>query len=144
VTEIVEITARMLYPRGERDFVDYWASHGRARGWLVYHTHDSRRSAAGFPDLVFLRDGAMIVAECKWKRYVRGPKKGEPKGLRVEQVAWLDAFREMGKFAEQLQSAASWASQLLSKAMIRPRGPALVRVYVWTPGDEDEMVKVLE
>jgi hypothetical protein len=143
VTEVVEVTARMLYPRGEKDFVDYWAKHGRARGWLTYHTHDSRRSAAGFPDLVFLRDGVMIVAECKWKRYVRGPKKGQPNGLRAEQVVWLDAFRVMEKYAEQLQAGASWASQLLSRSA-KPTGPALVRVFVWTPGDEDEMEKILE
>ena len=37
-------------------------------GWLVYHTHDSRRSAAGFPDLVFVRGERLIVAELKTER----------------------------------------------------------------------------
>jgi hypothetical protein len=35
-------------------------------GWqLIYHTHDSRHSAAGFPDLVMLRGTRMVVAELK-------------------------------------------------------------------------------
>lgn len=35
-------------------------------GWkLIYHTRDSRGSAAGFPDLVMIRGDSMIVAELK-------------------------------------------------------------------------------
>lgn len=33
-------------------------------GWSWYHTHDSRRSPAGFPDLVLWRD-RVIFAELK-------------------------------------------------------------------------------
>lgn len=33
--------------------------------WHVYHTHDSRHSPAGFPDLILLRGSRMIVAEVK-------------------------------------------------------------------------------
>ena len=40
-----------------------WAS--LLRGWRVYHTHDSRHSAAGFPDLVAVRDGRLVFAELK-------------------------------------------------------------------------------
>lgn len=52
--------------------------------WLVYHTHDSRRSQAGFPDLILLhpRSSTLVVAELK-------STKGR---ITPEQRAWLDAF----------------------------------------------------
>jgi hypothetical protein len=34
-------------------------------GWSVYHTHDSRRSEPGFPDLVLVRDDRLMFAELK-------------------------------------------------------------------------------
>jgi VRR-NUC domain len=36
-------------------------------GWLTYHTHDSRRSQPGFPDLVLVRD-RIIFVELKSER----------------------------------------------------------------------------
>jgi len=37
---------------------------GREAGWWAYHTHDSRRSERGFPDLVLVRE-RVIFAELK-------------------------------------------------------------------------------
>lgn len=34
-------------------------------GWLCYHTHDSRKSQAGFPDIVAVRGNRAIFAELK-------------------------------------------------------------------------------
>lgn len=53
-------------------------------GWSVYHTHDSRRSVAGFPDLVLLRRELQIVAELKRS------KREKPT---AEQLAWLARYR---------------------------------------------------
>ena len=34
-------------------------------GWRLYHTFDSRRSAAGFPDLVLVKPPRVVFAELK-------------------------------------------------------------------------------
>jgi len=57
-------------------------------GWLVYHTYDSRRSQAGFPDLVLARADTLIFAELK-------TDKGR---IRPSQRAWLD---RLGAIATQ-------------------------------------------
>lgn len=57
-------------------------NHAEAQGWLVYHTFDSRRSAAGFPDLVLVRE-RVIFAELK-------SRKGK---LSKAQEGWLKALR---------------------------------------------------
>ena len=54
-------------------------------GWRVYHTFDSRRSQAGFPDLVLVRD-RVIYAEIK-----RAGQKPRP-----DQVDWLNALSRAG------------------------------------------------
>ena len=51
-------------------------------GWLSYHPFDSRRSAAGFPDLVLVRGDRLIAAELKRER-------GRPTS---EQRHWLAAL----------------------------------------------------
>ncbi len=52
----------------ERDFMQSVIDLADLLGWLVYYTHDSRRSAAGFPDLVLVRGERLIVAELKTER----------------------------------------------------------------------------
>lgn len=56
--------------------------------WLqlrTYHTFDSRRSAAGFPDLVIVGN-RVIYAELKAEKGTVSP----------QQEAWLKALREAG------------------------------------------------
>lgn len=52
----------------ERDFQDRVVELARLRRWLVYHTHDSRRSDPGFPDLVMVRGGVLVFAELKTEK----------------------------------------------------------------------------
>ena len=54
-------------------------------GWLYYHTHDSRRSERGFPDLVLVRDGVIIFAELKVKK--RKPS--------WDQLKWITSLSEV-------------------------------------------------
>lgn len=53
--------------------------------WLTYHTHDSRRSPFGFPDLVMVRD-RVIFAELKAQRGT----------LTDDQWSWLATLRSAG------------------------------------------------
>lgn len=63
-------------------------------GWIVYHTHDSRRSEAGFPDLVLVnaKQGRTLFRELKKMRGRVSP----------DQRIWLDALHLVG------QDAAIW------------------------------------
>src|SRR5579859_4032261 len=53
------------------------------RGWLFYHSHDSRRDRPGFPDLVLVRAPRLLIAELKSARGRVSPAQQE----------WLAAFR---------------------------------------------------
>lgn len=73
----------------EREFQDQLVKVARVHGWqLQYHTHDSRRSAAGFPDLVLINPTRkeMLVYELKTE-----------KGLVTQaQMEWIQGFRLAG------------------------------------------------
>lgn len=77
----------------ESHFNDQVVAHFTNRWWLVYHTHDSRRSTPGFPDLVFVpnpvmrRDHLVVVAELKSNR--SGSGTSQPQRL------WLEAYRRL-------------------------------------------------
>jgi len=56
-------------------------------GWSVMHVHDSRRSPAGFPDLVMVRKNLCIFAELKTADGV----------LTLAQWHWLQALGQVEK-----------------------------------------------
>ena len=72
--------------RPEGEFQDAVSAYAESRGWLCYHTFDSRRSVSGFPDLVMLRGHRQVVAELK-----HGDNRVTP-----EQDVWLRAFVDAG------------------------------------------------
>ncbi len=49
----------------EQEFQVFVINLARQLGWYVYHTHDSRGSEAGFPDLTLVRDQVLLFAELK-------------------------------------------------------------------------------
>lgn len=73
----------------ERDFQQQVVDLARLFGYFVYHTHDSRRSEAGWPDLTLCRPPRLIFAELKTER-------GK---VRPAQQQWLDALRGAGQEA---------------------------------------------
>lgn len=69
----------------ERQLQDtLWACAKRC-GWEAYHTHDSRRSEPGFPDLVCVKAGRILFFEIK--------KQGG--GVRPEQRRWIAALADV-------------------------------------------------
>jgi hypothetical protein len=49
----------------ESAFMDTILQAAEIYGWWTYHTHDSRRSTAGFPDLVLIKPPRVIFLEVK-------------------------------------------------------------------------------
>ena len=49
----------------EQEFQAFVVTLAKQLGWYVYHTHDSRGSEAGFPDLTMVRDQVLLFAELK-------------------------------------------------------------------------------
>lgn len=69
-------------PITEKQFMGQVIQLAKLFGWLIYHTHDSRRSVAGFPDLILLRGGRLLVVELKV---------GKNRAT-ADQQAWLREF----------------------------------------------------
>lgn len=92
----------------------------RLYGWRVYHTHDSRRSAPGFPDLVMVRGPELIFAELKT----------DTGRVKPEQAEWLEALRVVARAV-----AMGWECLAEEVADGGPCPPSLVDVYLWRPAD---------
>jgi hypothetical protein len=66
----------------ERQFQAGVVAFAQLHGWRCYHTWDSRRSDPGFPDLLLVRNGVVVIAELK----AQGGR------CTPAQVEWLEAF----------------------------------------------------
>jgi len=77
-------------------------------GWRWYHTFDSRRSPAGFPDLVLVRRGRLIFLEVK-------PESGR---VTRPQAAWLLDLAQVPGVVALVVRPSDWlkVETLLSRA----------------------------
>lgn len=91
----------------------------RVRGWLGHHETDSRKTAAGWPDLVLIRGERLVVAELKRE----DPRLG---AVTAPQREWLHAFEVL---AEALLVA-----QYASGGYADDADPFL-EVHLWRPSD---------
>ncbi len=63
---IQPVAAGAIPPESEAQFQAAIVQLAKVLGWgLIYHTYDSRRSAAGFPDLILCRPPRVVALECK-------------------------------------------------------------------------------
>jgi hypothetical protein len=73
----------------EKLFQDAVVEMAKLLGWSAYHTHDSRRSEPGFPDLVLVRDRVLF----------RELKMGD--GIvTAAQIRWLERLERAGADAK--------------------------------------------
>jgi len=64
-TIFAEAMAREYPPISEAEFQGCLIEFAKSRGWLAWHTPDSRRTSAGEPDLRLVRPPRVIFAELK-------------------------------------------------------------------------------
>ena len=70
----------------EAQFQETVIGMARALGWRVYHTHDSRRSDPGYPDLTMVRGRVLRIWELK----------SETGTLRRNQADWIVDLQTAG------------------------------------------------
>ena len=70
----------------EAEFMAQIVQLARMLGWMVYHTHTSKDSPEGFPDLIMVKGNVQIAAELKV---------GDNQPTAAQQK-WLDALGRAG------------------------------------------------
>lgn len=96
----------------EKDFQAQILELARLSGWRCYHTFDSRRSAAGFPDLMLVRPPVVLFAELK----TEGGK------IRPEQRRWLTVLEACPGVVVKVWRPSDWPE--IEEALARKRGAA--------------------
>jgi hypothetical protein len=85
----VSVQKTALPKQSEREFQGVVLDLAKRFRWTAYHTHDSRRSQRGFPDLVLVRRPRVIFAELKRQDGLVSP----------EQQTWIDELQACGQEA---------------------------------------------
>lgn len=103
----------------ERQLLEAIRALAKRLDWLVYHTHDSRRSEPGFPDLVLVRDARVIFAELKTQRGRVSPA----------QDVWLKRLAEVSHTLEAVAAGLVAPEPYVGAGYL----PSAVTVHVWRP-----------
>ena len=93
------IDPSLLVP--ERDFQGSIVALARRCGFLAYHTHDSRRSAAGYPDLTLVHPERHIGVWLELKSWGKEPT--------VEQRQWLHALNLATQWEARVITPDDWS-----------------------------------
>jgi hypothetical protein len=102
-------TARKLIDGiSEESWQEQIITYAQLNGWLVYHTRDSRRSAAGYPDLTLVREH-VIFAELKREKGTVSP----------DQRVWLSKLAAAGA-ETYVWRPSDWDQ--VAEILKRPRG----------------------
>lgn len=96
-------TVARAHSQSEAEFQQQVLDLAQLGGWSAYHTHDSRRSQAGWPDLVLCRPPELIFAELK----------SETGKVSPEQQQWVDDLNACG------QEAVIWRPSDLAPIIIQ-------------------------
>ena len=105
----------------EKQFQGQVLDLARLLGWRAFHVFDSRRSAAGVPDLVMVRNGRLIFAELK----------AAAGKVSAEQFAWMEALQEVEDACEPNRTERAYGT------------PNHVQYHIWRPGDWAEIEEAL-
>ena len=92
----------------ERQLQEAVLKLARLRGWLCYHTHDSRRSQPGFPDLVLVRPPDVLFVELKSAKGV----------VSLAQEDWLLRLQHSKHVRTELWRPKDWTSGQIEKVLI--------------------------
>ena len=82
----------------EKIFMESIIDLARSTGWMVYHTYDSRRSTAGFPDLVMTKHKRLVIAEIKTETGKTSPA----------QDKWVETLRTARGVKVKLWRPSDW------------------------------------
>lgn len=116
-------------PQSEAGFQAAVVEYAQIRQWaLVYHTHDSRRSPEGFPDLVLVRGERIVFAELKSQAGRTSP----------QQEAWLAGLRRVAV------AAAGMERERVAYGIVDVAEPPIVSVFLWRPSDWPSIEKELK
>lgn len=94
------VPAELPADLSEKQFQAHVIALAESHGWRTFHVYDSRRSAAGWPDLAICRAGVLILAELKT----------DVGRLTAAQTEWLDLLRTVPGLRVRLWRPSLWAA----------------------------------